>query len=149
MIETEPQLKKEYVDTGKVRMIFKHFPIPSHTHAELASIVAECAGAQGKFWEMNDRIFATQEEWAGLDDAHATFEKLAQEIGLDVKAYKTCLDDPKIKAEVEKDRSEGQSVGINGTPNFVVLKGESGQLIPGALPYDQFKKVLDAALAAP
>ncbi len=148
MLETEPKLKQEYVDKGLVRVIYKHFPLPNHQHAQLASIVAECAGRQGKFWEMHDRIFATQQEWAGQTDARSIFDRLAQEIGLETNTYQSCLDDPNVLEEVQKDLNEGQRVGIRGTPNFIVLKGQRGQLIPGAFPYDQFKQVLDAALAA-
>jgi protein-disulfide isomerase len=147
-LETEPQLKQEYVEKGLVQVIFKHFPIPSHQHAQLAGVVAECAGQQGKFWEMHDRIFATQEEWASQADARPIFDRLAGEISLDMNAYQACLDDPKVLEEVQRDFNEGQRVGIRGTPNFIVLKGQRGQLIPGALPYDQFEQVLDAALAS-
>lgn len=149
VVETEPQLKKEYGDTGQVRFIFKHFPLPSHQHAERASIAAECAGRQDKFWPVHDRIFATQNEWASAGDAQPIFDRLAGEVGLDLAAYQQCLSDPAILADVLKDRDEGQAVGIRGTPSFVILKGGRGQLIPGALAYAQFKQVLDSVIAAP
>lgn len=148
-VETEPQLKKEYGDTGQVRFIFKHFPLPSHQHAERASVAAECAGRQEKFWPMYESLFATQNEWAAVSDAQPIFDRLAGEVGLDLAAYQQCLSDPAILADVLKDRDEGQAVGIRGTPSLVILKGGRGQLIPGALPYDQFKQVLDSVIATP
>ncbi len=144
---TEPQILREYVETGLVRVIYKHFPIPIHKNAPLAGAVAECAGQQGKFWEMHDRLFATQGEWSGQSDPQSIFDELAQEIGLDMEAYQACLDDPQVMDKITSDFDAGRRVGIRGTPNFIVLKGDRGQLIPGALPYEQFKQVLDAALA--
>ena len=148
VLETEPQIKKEYIETGLVRVIYKHFPVPGHQHAPLAGIVAECAGQQGKFWRMHDRLFATQPEWSGAQDVRPIFDRLAQEIELDLTAYQACLDDPQVAEKVQRDFDEGRRVGVRGTPNFIVLKGQSGQFIPGAIPYEQFKQILDAALAA-
>lgn len=148
MLETEPQLKKEYIETGLVRVIYKHFPVPGHQHAPLAGIVAECAGQQGKFWRMHDRLFATQPEWARAQDARPVFDRLAQEIELDMAAYQSCLDDPRVAEKVQRDFDEGRRVGVRGTPNFIILKGQRGQFVPGAISYEQFKQVLDAILAA-
>ncbi len=147
--ETAPKLEEEYVDTGLVRMIYKHFPLASiHPQAEPAAIAAECAGRQGKFWEMHDRLYATQEEWANQANAQEIFDRLAQEIGLDMDAYKACLDDPEIQNKIASDFRAGRSIQLRGTPSFIVLKGQQGQLIPGALPYEQFKQVIEAVLAA-
>jgi protein-disulfide isomerase len=69
--ETYPEIKAQYIDTGKVRYMFRHFPLSFHSEAELAAQAAECAGEQGKFWEMHDTLFANQSEWAGSADAEA------------------------------------------------------------------------------
>ncbi|MCD6291608.1 MAG: DsbA family protein [Anaerolineae bacterium] len=148
-VETVPRIDATYVDTGMIRVIYKHFPIPSlHPHALEAAIAAECAGQQGKFWEMHDRLFATQDAWAPQPDVEITFSRMAQEIGLDMDAYRACVENPKIADKVKRDLGDGQKVGIRGTPSFIVLKGQRGQLIRGAFPFDKFKQVLDAALTA-
>ncbi|HEY63589.1 MAG TPA: DsbA family protein [Caldilineae bacterium] len=143
-MDTAPQLDQEYVKTGKVRFIYKHFPLSFiHANAEAAAIASECAGQQGKFWEMHDRLFETQEEWAKASDAPSFFSSLAEEIGLDLQAYQACVEAPEARGKVVSDFSEARRIGLRGTPTFIILKGESGQLIPGALPYEQFKQVLD------
>jgi protein-disulfide isomerase len=101
-----------------VRIVWKHFPLPFHPHAMPAALAAEAARVQGgptKFWAMHDKLFANQ---SALGDA--AYARYAQELGLDVARFQRDLADPKLKARVEEDAKLAQSIGVNGTPTFVV-----------------------------
>lgn len=104
-----------------------------------ASEAAMAAHAQGKFWEMHDKLFANQQ--AGLD--RASLERYAQEIGLDMAKFRTDLDSGKHRAAIAEDQRLAQSVGATGTPTFFI----NGRLLVGAQPFEQFKQVIDEELA--
>ena len=142
--ETQPALDKEFVDTGKVMWVFKHFPLSIHPQAPAAGAAAECAADQGKFWEMHEALFANQDKWT-VDDPNPAFEELAKEVGLDAEKFTACLDDGKAAERVTSDMSEGAPF-VQGTPTFIVLYNGEGQIIPGALPLDTFKQVLQEAI---
>lgn len=136
---TLPQLKSEYIDTGKVRFVYRDFPLTSiHSEARPAAIAANCAETQGKYWEMHDKIFTNQQ---GLSDA--SYKAWATELGLDNAKFETCLRDPAMGSEVDQDLRDGASAGVQGTPAFFV----NGQLLSGAQPFGAFKQVIDAELA--
>lgn len=136
--QTYPQLKKDYVDTGKVKIVFRDYPLPFHQNAQKAAEAAECADDQGKFWEMHNKLFSNQQK---LDVA--SLKKYAGELALDQAKFDDCLDSGKYASEVEKDMQDGSSYGVSGTPSFFV----NGQLLVGAQPYSEFKKLIDAELA--
>jgi protein-disulfide isomerase len=96
------------------------------------------AGAQGKFWEMHDKIFANQQT---MDRAH--YEQWAQELGLNMARFKADLDSQKYKDQIKADSAEGSKNGANGTPTFFI----NGIQLVGAQPVDAFKKIIDAELA--
>jgi protein-disulfide isomerase len=124
---------------GKVRFVFRHFPLDRiHPLARGASEAAACAAEQGKFWEYHEQLFAddAQLERAGLDAA-------AERVGLDVAAFAACLDEGKTKALVEADVTEGEAAGVTGTPAFFI----NGIPLRGAVPLEEFQKVIDAELA--
>jgi protein-disulfide isomerase len=133
---TLKQMEKEY--GGKVRMTWKNYPLPFHNNAEPAAEAAMAADAQGKFWEMHDKLFANQQS---LD--RATLEKYAQELGLNMAKFKADLDAQKYKSRIESETKEGQAVGVNGTPAVFI----NGRKINGAYPFDTFKKIADEELA--
>jgi protein-disulfide isomerase len=133
---TLKQMEKEY--GGKVRMTWKNYPLPFHANAEPAAEAAMAADAQGKFWEMHDKLFANQQS---LD--RATLEKYAQELGLDMAKFKADLDAQKYKSRIESETKEGQAIGVNGTPAVFI----NGRKINGAYPFDTFKKIADQELA--
>jgi protein-disulfide isomerase len=135
---TFPQIKKDYIDTGKVKFIYRHYPLRAiHPEAYRAALSSECAKEQGKFWEFHDEDYKNQTTLS-VD----AFKQFAQTIGLNTSKFNTCLDSEKYKKVVEEDEALGNGVGVNGTPAFFV----NGKLISGALPYDSFKTVIDAAL---
>jgi protein-disulfide isomerase len=132
------QIIKDYVDTGKVRFIFRQFPLSSlHQYAEKAAEAAECAGDQGKFWEMYDKLFANQQ---ALDTD--SLEKYAADLGLDTNKFNTCLTSGVKQTIVQAEYNEGSNFGVSGTPTFFV----NGKAIVGAQPYSVFKQAIDAEL---
>ncbi|MFH1728187.1 MAG: DsbA family protein [Pseudomonadota bacterium] len=136
--QTLGQIKKEYINTGKVKFIYRDFPLGFHANAQKSAEAAECAGEQGKFWEMHDKLF---EE--GVSGGLDSFKQFAVDIGLNAAKFNECLDSGKMASEVAKDMQDGQAVGISGTPGFII----NGQKIVGAQPFEAFKQIIDAELA--
>lgn len=135
---TYSKIKEEYVDTGKVKYIFRDYPLSFHANAETAAQAAECAGDQDKFWEMRGMIFDNQ---ATL--SQDSFEEWAGEIGLSEPQFNECLSGGKYKEEVAKDIADAESYGVQGTPAFFI----NGILITGAQDYSVFEEVIESELA--
>jgi protein-disulfide isomerase len=135
----EPTLKQMEKEYGKkVRFTWKNYPLPFHNNAEPAAEAAMAAGAQGKFWEMHDKLFANQQ---ALD--RPSLDKYAQELGLNMGKFKTELDASKYKATIEAETKEGSAVGVTGTPAVFI----NGRKIAGAYPWETFKKIADEELS--
>lgn len=143
------QIKTEYIDTGKVKLVIRDFPLNFHPNAQKASEATECADDSGKFWEMHDLLFVKQDEWSPSQNATDLFKKYASDLGLP-SSFDVCLDEGTHAQEVQKDLSDGTSAGINGTPGFWVL-GPDGksQKISGAVPFANFKQAFDTLLNLP
>lgn len=104
-----------------LRLIYKHFPWEAfHPKAKTASIHAECAGRQGKFWAYHDLLYDRQEEWVKAADAQAVFARYARELGLDLHVFAECVRDPALRAAVEADRLDGDRRFVSATPTFFV-----------------------------
>ena len=145
MQQTSPLLDKNYVATGKVKHVFRDFPIESiHPQAPKAAEAARCAGAQGAefYWAMHDRLFNGQAQWANQPDAIATFKSYAAALKLDTEKFDTCLDSGQIAAAVQADIEAGMAAGVDGTPAFRI----NDWVVSGAQPYEVFQQVIDAAL---
>lgn len=144
--QTMPEIVKNYVDTGKVKYVVRDFPLSFHPNAHKAAEAAECAGEQGKYFEMHAKLFAEQGAWSGETDASATFKKYAKALGLK-SSFDSCLDDGDQAAEVDADLAAGSAAGISGTPGFWIVSdsGES-KSISGAYPYATFQAAIDAML---
>ena len=148
--DTLPQLATEYIDTGKVKYVFRDLPLSFHKQAFKAAEAAHCAGAEGKFWEMHDTLFQNQSALAPEQlTAHA------KTLGLNETTFQQCLDSGRFAADVNKDIADAGSVGITGTPAFLVGVIQSDgrvkvvKRISGARPYADFKAAIDSALGAP
>ncbi len=142
--QTQPKLDELYVATGKVRHVFKNFPLVSiHPQAEPAAEAALCAGVQGKFWPMHDMLFERQSEWAGKANAADVFRQFAQELGLDMDAYDACWQAQPFKARIEQDIAEGADKGVSGTPAFFI----NDWFISGAQDLSTFQAIIEKALA--
>jgi len=150
--QTLPLIYEEYIDQGKVKLVFRDFPIQSiHPNAVPASVASECANEQGKFKEMHDILFGNQNQWNNQEtvDALSLFSQYATEIQLEQETFDSCLTSSKYIEEIQKDLNDGQNYGVTGTPGFFVGNDQIGYVeIKGAQPFDIFKKVIDAQLDA-
>jgi protein-disulfide isomerase len=131
------ELKKNYIDTGKVRFFSKDLPLDFHPNAMRAAQAARCAGEQGKFWELRDTMGANPDK---LDMEHIV--GFAADLKMDTAALRSCVDSGKYKEPVQRDVLEAMRIGANGTPTFVVGKsvgdGVDGELMVGAMPFQMF-----------
>jgi len=150
--QTLPLIFEEYIDQGKVKLVFRDFPIQSiHPNAVPAAVAAECANDQGKFKDMHDILFDNQNEWNRQETANALslFSQYATEIQLEQETFDSCLINGKYIEEIEKDLKDGRDYGVSGTPGFFIGNDQLGYVeLKGAQPFDSFKKVIDAQLDA-
>lgn len=130
------QIMTEYGD--KVKVVFRHMPLSFHPEAEPAAIASMCAHNQGKFWEMHDLMFEKQSELGA-----ASYKAWAKQLGLNEADFNKCFDGSETKALVEADMKVAESLGVNSTPTFFV----NGNKVAGALPFAQFKAMIDEELA--
>jgi protein-disulfide isomerase len=137
---TFEQLKRDYIDTGKLRYIHRDFPLEAiHPLAKRAMWAAHCAADGGKFWEMRHTILVNN---ASLTPD--SFHVFAKDLGLDARAFRSCLDDAeRFKTALTRDAAEGSGAGVSGTPSFVIgrttASGLDGALLVGAQPYSVFE----------
>jgi len=136
--QTYGQIVDEYIDTGKVKLVFRDYPLGFHANAQKAAEATECAGEQGKFWEMHDKLFE-----GGVKGGVDSFKQFAADLGLDTAAFNDCLDSGEMEDEVKKDMADGQAAGITGTPGFII----NGKLVKGAQPFANFETIIEAELA--
>ncbi len=134
-----PALNKDYIETGKVRFIFRHLPLDIHEFAAGAALASACAQEQGKFWEYHDTLFKNQDA-LDLD----SLKKYAANIGLDTKKFDDCYNNLKYARRIANDVTYANSIGISGTPSFII----NGFIVSGAQPYEVFKSLLDVELEA-
>lgn len=136
-----PSLQEEYIDTGKVKFVYKDFPLKSiHSLAQKSAEAAECADEQGKFWEYHDLLYGNQDEWT--EGGVETFKQYAADLGLDTDKFNSCLDNGDMQAEVDEDYEDSLESGGRGTPYFVI----NGIPLSGAQPFANFKAIIDAEL---
>ncbi len=147
--EIFPELKKDYVDTGKVRIAFRHLPLAMHQHARPAAVAAMCADSQGQFWQMHESLFAKQSELdsTGLDAR-------ARELGLDMDRFHNCVADSSQTKQIDQDLADAKGFGIQSTPMFFVgsLSGDNLKVkktVSGARPITDFRTAIEAILADP
>ncbi len=150
---TLPQIKKEYVDTGKMKIVYRDLPLSFHQNAHKEAEAADCAGEQGgdeAYFKFHDIMFTkTTSNGTGL--SLDQLPDLAKQIGLDGAKLKSCLDSGKYVEEVDKDLAYAQSVGADGTPTFFIGKSSNdgfinGTKIVGAQPFSAFKTIIDNLL---
>ncbi len=140
--QTFPEIEK-LVKEGKVRLIFKDYPLPFHEQADEAAVAANCAGQQNKYWEMHNKLFQTQESWSGNTAPYTIFKDYAKDLGLDESDFNKCVADPKVAKEVQDDLAEGSAAGVSGTPTFYI----NGVQLVGAQPWAAFKQIIDQELS--
>jgi len=147
--ETYPALRREYVDAGKMRMAYLHLPLPMHAHARLAAEASMCASASGRFWEMHDRIFASQSRWSRLASAdsiaaRALFDSLSVTARVPAAEYRACMTAGATREIVQADYARAVAANVRSTPTFFV----GSAIIEGSAPIADFRRVIDSVLAA-
>ena len=105
---------------GKLRMVYKHFPLSGHQWSAVAHQAAECAAEQNRFWDFHDRLFKDQALWAVPENPTAAFIRYAQELGLDLDAFGSCLSNEAVKKRIMDDKQSGLTLKVNSTPTFFV-----------------------------
>ncbi|MBI3232050.1 MAG: DsbA family protein [Candidatus Doudnabacteria bacterium] len=148
-----PNLKKDYIDTGKVKFVYRDLPLSFHQNAHKEAQAAECARAQGGdsvYFKYHDQIF-TKTTSNGTGIALDQLPVIAKDLGLNVSKFQQCLDSDKFKTEVDKDIADATAAGASGTPTWFIGKSTSngtidGTRIVGAQPYAAFKTVIDQQL---
>ncbi len=149
---TEPVIDESYVRSGKLRVVFRDFPLVQlHPNAPAAANAANCVADQGaaKFWTMHDQLFQTQGEWANLPDPNAYFAQLAQKVGADQASYIECVKNGSKTAFVQNGVAEAEKIGFSGTPSFQFVRTATNESFPlvGAQPVEQFANLIDSLVA--
>lgn len=129
---------KEY--DGRVRLVFKDLPLPSHALARPAAEAARCAGSLGRYWPYHDKLFAAQPDFERAD-----LIRYATDLGLSREAFERCLDSRRFAAAVEADVAQARALGVRSTPTFFI----NGRPFVGAQPIENFRSVIDDALRGP
>lgn len=142
--ETWPRLREKYVETGKVRLLYRDYPRDPDGPAMTAAIAARCAGDQGRYWDMHDRLFG------GTIDIDR-LQAYAVTIGLNQPAFVACLRDAPHRPAILQDKEDGIRIGFVGTPGFILMRtGQAGKEkpigLPGAFPIGVFEQEIDRLL---
>lgn len=146
--ETWPRLRKAYVDTGKLRFLYKDYPRAPQGAGLEAAQAARCAGEQGQYWPMHDELF-----WGATRGGQRDVLLHAKTLRLDLAKFSACLRDGRYQAAIFQDREEGIRLGLRGTPGFLLLPTSNTSkvppvLIPGAFPYEVFAEQIERLLKA-
>jgi protein-disulfide isomerase len=134
---------RDYVQTGKIRMAYLNFPLNIHQNARPAAEAAMCASVQGKFWEMHDALFESQQRWAQLPDPTPVFDSLATARAVAMPAWRDCVAKHLTRPIIDADAARSERAGVQSTPSFFV----GDQAIAGAEPYPRFRDAIERALA--
>jgi len=136
--QTLPQIFKNYIDTGKAKLVYRNFPLGFHEFAQKAAEASLCASQQDKFWEYHDKLFKSQSALAINN-----LKQYAKDLGLNSASFDKCLDSGDTAEQVAQDVKDGISYGVNGTPSFFI----NGVNLTGAQPYAQFEAVIQESLS--
>ena len=135
-----PVIREQLIATGRVRWRFRDFPLSGHQYSRYAALVAQCAGEQGRFWEMHDQLFF-HHQWAQTGkNPRGLFRDFAKQAGLDLAKYDACVDAQRYDGRIQASVEEGTALGVSGTPTFFV----NGRRYGGRSTSDAFKAVADS-----
>jgi protein-disulfide isomerase len=143
--QTYPSLKKDYIDSGKVKLVFRDYPLSFHPEAEPAAMAAECVRKldASKYFDYHDKVFQNQATMSA-----ASYKTWATELGIDEGEFGGCFDGKETQAEVQADLAAGSAAGVSGTPSFFIGNPDDGYVkLVGAQPYSAFQAAIDAELA--
>lgn len=127
---------------GRVNFVSRQYPLPQHKNALIAAEAAEAAGEQGKFWEMNDKLYENQDKWSESDNALDIFARYAKDLGLDVEKFREDVSSKKFEDRINQDKNDGNNLGINATPTFFI----NGKQLAQPPTYDNLKTAIDQEL---
>jgi protein-disulfide isomerase len=136
------QILATYQSNPDFNFVFRNFPLPVHPNAPMSAEAAEAAAEQGKFWEMNGKLYENQSAWADLPNPLDTFTQYAKDLGLDTAKFTAAVQQNKFASVIQSDQDDGNAVGINATPTFFV----NGQAIVGVPGVQALKDLIDAGL---
>jgi protein-disulfide isomerase len=145
--ETWPLLFSDYIQTGKVRLIYRDFPRAISGPSMDTAMAARCAGEQGQYWSMHDRLFASHRKFS-----RDQLQKQAEDLRLNIQQFNKCFQEERYMESIYQDRMEGGSIGVRGTPHFILFlthNPEAGPflVIPGAFPYTTFEEQIENLLS--
>jgi protein-disulfide isomerase len=146
--ETWPSIKKDFIDTGRLLVIFRHLPLPMHNEAKGAALAANCAGRQGKFWQFHDLLFKNQQQLS-LQAEH----ELASDAGMNLRRFDECIQQQPGSADIARDMESARSLGLNTTPTFLIgriqpdRKVKVLEVVVGAQPENRFEVAFANAAA--
>ena len=145
--ETWPLLYSDYIQTGKVRLIYRDFPRAISGPSVDTAMAARCAGEQGQYWSMHDRLFASPRKFS-----RDQLQKQAEDLRLNIQQFNECFQEERYMEAIYQDRMEGGSIGVRGTPHFILFlthNPEAGPflVIPGAFPYTTFEEQIENLLS--
>ena len=139
-----PFIKQLLTDfPGQVNFVFRNYPLSQHTNAPISSYAAEAAGLQGKFWQMHDKLYETQNDWSSASDPESVFITYAQSLGLDVNRFKADIASSTVKNKVQSDTNDGNTVALTETPTFYI-NGVKVENLTGS--YSDLKSLVSAQL---
>lgn len=141
-VSTYPDLLKNYIETGKVKFIYRDYPLTFHANSMNAAAAGECADNEGKYWEMHDKLLDGLAAWSGSTEAISIFSEYANEIGLDVSDFEECYGGVDVQEEIKGDMRDAINAGVRATPTFFI----NGQKLEGAQPYSVFESILESML---
>lgn len=134
------RLREDY--KNKVLFVFRHFPLPQHQNALVASLAVEAAGEQGKFWPMQELIYAKQSEWEKQSAPTSIFIDYAKSLKLDIQKFSKSIEKNELKAKINQDLASGNALKVDSTPTFFL----NGQKYTGAFSYEGLRSALDKLL---
>jgi protein-disulfide isomerase len=148
-----PELKRGYVDSGKVSYVVRDLPLPSHKNAIFAAVAARCANENGQYWRMHDKLFEQRENLVRAENPEEAIILMAKEAGISQETFSACMRRDYHERNVLSDLAEARKVGFSATPTFVIgTRGAdgavTGKVVRGAKPLGFFEAVIDSVLRA-
>jgi protein-disulfide isomerase len=143
--DNHSKLVEKYIETGKVKFAYRHFPLSSiHPLAQRAAEASECANEQGKFWEYHDLLFKEQDTWSPLTDTEAisSFVDYAGQVGANADQFRSCIENEKYKANVDEDTAIAGEIQVDATPTLFI----NGTRLVGAVPFADLERAIEAEL---
>ncbi len=144
-LESLPELSREFVESGRVRWRYIPFELGIFPNGGVAALAAECAGEQGRFWEMHDLLYERQREWKPSDAPEALFRGYARSLGLNLAGFASCYREERTAPRIELHNEVARRLGVRATPSFLV----NGRPVEGALPLEQFRTLIEWSAANP